>query len=96
MRLSMPGRVDLEAHSNLVLAVGHSTRNFEEFLGLLPAHGVRPLVDVRRFPHSLRHPHFDGEVLSKWLPCEGGISYRHLPGLGPAGARYAIRQTPAA
>jgi uncharacterized protein (DUF488 family) len=84
--------VDPEARSNLFLTVGHSTRTFEEFLGLLRAHGVRRLVDVRRFPHSLRHPHFDGEVFSKRLPREGEISYRHLPGLG--GRRRPLRDSP--
>ncbi len=74
--------MDPEARSNLFLTVGHSTRTFEEFLGLLRAHGVRRPVDVRRFPHSLRQPHFDGEVFSKRLPREGEISYRHLPRLG--------------
>jgi uncharacterized protein (DUF488 family) len=74
--------VDDEARSSLVLTVGHSTRTFEEFLGLLLAHGARRLVDVRRFPHSPRHPHFDAEALSERLPREGGIGYRHLPGLG--------------
>jgi uncharacterized protein (DUF488 family) len=51
-------RADDEARSKLVLTVGHSTRTFEELLGLLRAHGARRLVDVRRFPHSPRHPHF--------------------------------------
>jgi hypothetical protein len=76
------GRADDKARSNLVLTVGHSTRTFEELLGVLLAHGARRLVDVRRFPHSLRHPHFDAEAISKRLPREGGIGYRHLPGLG--------------
>jgi uncharacterized protein (DUF488 family) len=86
------GRTDLEARSNLVLTVGHSTRSFVEFLSLMRAHGVRRLVDVRRFPHSPRHPHFDEGALSEWLPREGGITYRHLPGLG--GRRRALRDSP--
>jgi uncharacterized protein (DUF488 family) len=79
---AMTGRADPEAHSNLVLTVGHSTRTFEELLSLLRAHGVCRLVDVRRFPHSSRHPHFDGEALSGRLYREGAIRYSHLPGLG--------------
>jgi uncharacterized protein (DUF488 family) len=75
-------RADDEARSKLVLTVGHSTRTFEELLGLLRTHGARRLVDVRRFPRSPRHPHFDAEAISKRLPQEGGIGYRHLPGLG--------------
>src|SRR5215203_7479660 len=53
---AMTGRVDPEAHSNLVLTVGHSTRTFKEFLSLLRAQGVRRLVDVRRFPPLLASP----------------------------------------
>jgi uncharacterized protein (DUF488 family) len=73
---------DPEAHSNLVLTVGHSRRTFVELLSLLRAHGVCRLVDVRRFPHSPRHPHFDGAALSERLCREGAICYLHLPGLG--------------
>jgi uncharacterized protein (DUF488 family) len=86
------GRADDEAHSNLVLTVGHSTRTFEELLGLLRAHGARRLVDVRRFPHSPRYPHFDAEALSERLPREGGIGYRHQPGLG--GRRRPLPDSP--
>jgi uncharacterized protein (DUF488 family) len=78
----MTGRVDPKAHSKPVLTVGHSTRTFEELLSLLRAYGVCRLVDVRRFPHSPRHPHFDGEALSERLCREGAISYSHLAGLG--------------
>ena len=71
----MKGMADDEAHPNL--ALGHSTRTFEELLGLLRGHGALHLVDVRRFPRSPRHPHLDGEAISKRLPREGGIGYRH-------------------
>jgi uncharacterized protein (DUF488 family) len=89
---AMTGRADPEAHSNLVLTIGHSTRTFEELLSLLRAHSVCRLVDVRRFPHSPRHPHFDGETLSERLLREGEISYRHLPGLG--GRRRPLPDSP--
>ncbi len=67
--------------SPLVLTVGHSTRSFERFAELLLANGVERLVDVRRFPHSPRHPHFGEKSLPGRL-CEQGIGYLHLPGLG--------------
>ncbi len=35
------------------------------------------LADVRRFPGSRRHPHFDAESLASAVP-----GYVHLPGLG--------------
>ncbi len=65
----------------LVLTVGHSTRSFERFAELLLANGVERLVDVRRFPHSPRHPQFGEEVLPGRLG-EQGIGYLHLLGLG--------------
>ena len=38
-------------------------------------------MDVRRFPVSRRHPHFDGEALAATL-AEAGIAYRHAEELG--------------
>jgi uncharacterized protein (DUF488 family) len=38
---------------------------------------VRLVADVRRFPRSRRHPHFNTEVLADALP-----GYAHLPELG--------------
>lgn len=63
------------------LTIGHSTRSFEQFADLLSTNGVECLVDVRRFPHSPRHPQFSEESLPGRLR-EQGIGYRHLPGLG--------------
>jgi hypothetical protein len=34
----------------LVLTVGHSTREQEDFIALLKAHGVKVLMDVRAIP----------------------------------------------
>ena len=64
-----------------IFTIGHSTRTEEEFLELLRAHGVRRLVDVRRFPGSRRYPHFSRESLERVLP-EHGIAYEHAPDLG--------------
>ncbi len=76
---SMAERQPEDAH--LVLTIGHSTRTAEEFLHLLRACGVAWLVDVRRFPHSPRHPQFGAESLPGRLR-EKGIGYVQLPGLG--------------
>lgn len=74
-----------------VLTIGHSTRTTEEFLGLLRVKGVTLLADVRRFPHSPRHPRFDVAHLPGAL--EGaGIRYEHLPGLG--GRRRPLPDSP--
>jgi uncharacterized protein (DUF488 family) len=64
-----------------VYTIGHSTRALDEFIGLLHAHGVTQLADVRTIPKSRRHPHFVGLAMSESLPA-AGISYRHLAGLG--------------
>lgn len=61
--------------------IGHSTRTFEELLGLLKREGVSHLVDVRAFPASARYPHFNKQSLELALP-EHGIRYTHFPALG--------------
>jgi uncharacterized protein (DUF488 family) len=64
-----------------IYTIGHSTRTAEEFLGLLREHGIRLLVDVRRFPGSRRHPQFGRDALAASLE-EAGIAYRHEEALG--------------
>jgi uncharacterized protein (DUF488 family) len=64
-----------------VWTIGHSTRTLDALAALLGAHGVIRVVDVRRFPHSRRHPHFDTAALARDLPA-AGIAYAHAPGLG--------------
>ena len=64
-----------------VWTVGHSTRAAEEFLGLLRAHGVDAIADVRRFPGSRRHPHFGRDQLEPFLTANG-IHYAWMPELG--------------
>ncbi len=65
----------------LILTIGHSTRPVAEFVGLLLAHGVRRLVDVRTVPRSRHNPQFNRETLPALL-AENGIGYCHMPGLG--------------
>lgn len=64
-----------------VWTVGHSTRNAEEFMKILKAHGIEVLVDVRMFPGSRRYPQFNKPALSESL-SEHGIEYKHEPRLG--------------
>jgi uncharacterized protein (DUF488 family) len=61
--------------------IGHSTRTWEVFVGMLRDGGIATLVDVRRFPGSRRNPWFAGEAMAAALP-DAGIGYRHLPDLG--------------
>jgi uncharacterized protein (DUF488 family) len=65
----------------LIYTIGHSTRAIDEFIGLLSAHGVQQLADVRTIPKSRRHPQFAKEALSVSLPA-AGIAYRHVAELG--------------
>ncbi len=74
-----------------MLTVGHSNRPLDEFLGLLKAHHVDLLVDVRTIPRSRHNPQFNTDDLGASL-AEQGIAYEHMPGLG--GLRHARRDSP--
>jgi uncharacterized protein (DUF488 family) len=70
----------------IVLTVGHSTRTLKEFIGLLHAHDVSRVVDVRTVPRSMYNPQFNKTSLPGRLK-KAGIGYVHLPKLG--GLRHA-------
>lgn len=61
--------------------VGHSTRNFEEFIKLLESFKIEILVDVRHFPVSRKFPQYNKDNLKDSLPKKG-IEYIHLVDLG--------------
>ena len=65
----------------VLYTIGHSTRSLDAFVGLLEAHGVTQLADIRTVPRSRRHPHFVREALADSM-SHSGIVYRHFPGLG--------------
>jgi uncharacterized protein (DUF488 family) len=69
-----------------IFTVGHSTRTLDELIAILAAHGVKLLVDVRRYPASRRHPHFARESLERALPA-AGVAYAWVPALGGRRAR---------
>jgi len=48
---------------------------------VLVRHDVGTIADVRRFPGSRRHPHFESETMAAAL-ATAGIGYVHLPSLG--------------
>lgn len=74
-----------------IFTVGHSTRSFDEFLGLLRHNGMACLVDVRTAPTSRRLPHFSKEALERSL-SEQEIAYLHMKELG--GWRRPRRNSP--
>lgn len=65
----------------MIYTIGHSNLDAEAFVSVLRAHHVERIADVRRFPASRRHRHFNREHLQQFLP-EHGIGYRHFEALG--------------
>jgi uncharacterized protein (DUF488 family) len=76
--------------SPIVLTIGHSTRTIEEFIGLLQAHAVSRVVDVRTVPRSRHNPQFNHDLLPDSLK-KAGLRYVHMPKLG--GLRHARRDS---
>jgi uncharacterized protein (DUF488 family) len=61
--------------------IGHSTRSIAEFIEALASFEITVLADVRSFPGSRRHQHFNREQMAVSLPV-AGIDYQHFPELG--------------
>lgn len=64
-----------------IFTVGHSTRPIDDLIGLLKAHGIEHLVDVRTVPKSRFNPQFGGDQLAASLAA-ADIRYTHMAGLG--------------
>lgn len=75
-----------QGSATVVLTIGHSTRSLKELIGLLHAHRIGRVVDVRTIPRSRRNPQFNKETLPAALRA-ARIKYRHSPKLG--GLRHA-------
>jgi uncharacterized protein (DUF488 family) len=74
----------------VIFTIGHSTHSAETFVGLLRAHQIAQVADVRTVPRSRRHPHFSQDSLAALLP-RTGLRYRHFPELG--GLRKPLRDS---
>jgi len=61
-----------------IFTIGHSRHTAEHFSGLLEAHGVRTVADVRAHPGSRRVPWTNSGRIAEELP----VHYVHLPELG--------------
>jgi uncharacterized protein (DUF488 family) len=61
--------------------VGHSNVSVDVLLDALRSADIQRVVDVRMFPQSRRHPHFNRDRLAATL-LEAGIAYTHMPSLG--------------
>jgi uncharacterized protein (DUF488 family) len=64
-----------------IFTIGHSNHPIDRFLELLQRHAIEELIDIRRFPGSRKHPHFNRESLREVLDRQG-IAYRWIEGLG--------------
>ena len=64
-----------------VWTIGHSSRTFTEFLGLLESQRIERVADVRRHAGSRAHPHFNPDPLAAAL-AGSGIEYCPFPDLG--------------
>lgn len=71
--------------------IGHSTRPWEVFVGMLADAGIEVLADVRRFAGSRRNPQFSRDAMPDALAA-AGIRYWPLPALG--GRRDPVPGTP--
>jgi uncharacterized protein (DUF488 family) len=61
----------------MIYTIGHGTRSLDDLVAVLHWAGVQLLIDVRRWPGSRRHPHFDRESLEHVLPDQGvGYEWR--------------------
>lgn len=69
-----------------VFTIGHSTRELAILIGMLHAHGIEKLIDVRTVPRSRKNPQFNRDTLPAALRA-AGIDYTHMAGLG--GLRHA-------
>ena len=65
----------------MIYTIGHSTRPSDVFVGLLKAHGIQTLVDVRTIPRSRHNPQYNGDTLAATLAAHR-IAYVHEPALG--------------
>jgi uncharacterized protein (DUF488 family) len=64
-----------------IVTIGHSNHPLDRFLDLLAQYEVEALVDIRRFPGSRKHPHFNRDNLAAALQ-KADVEYRWLEALG--------------
>lgn len=64
-----------------IFTLGHSTRDWEDFLEILEGNKIHQLIDVRTIPKSRHNPQFNTDVMAKKLP-KSKIHYLWMKGLG--------------
>jgi uncharacterized protein (DUF488 family) len=74
----------------VIFTIGHSTHAIDEFVGMLQAHEIQAVADVRTIPKSLHNPQFNKDELKESLR-EAHIRYAHFKKLG--GLRHAAKDS---
>ncbi len=74
----------------VIFTVGHSSHPIDEFVGLLHAHGIKEIVDVRSIPKSRHNPQFNSDTLKASLE-QAHIRYKLLEKLG--GLRHTTKDS---
>ena len=80
-----------------IYTIGHSNHSLEQFVGLLGAHEIETLVDIRSYPGSRKFPWFGRKELEVTLPIRyvwlgeslGGRRRGQVEGSGNEGWRSA-------
>jgi len=67
--------MELDPKHKTVYTLGHSNRNEEEFFHLLKKYHIDTVVDVRRYPSSLKFQHFNSGHLKRALKPFGIIYF---------------------
>lgn len=81
----------MDTQTGTLWSIGHSTRPFEVFAGMLGEARIEVLADVRRYAGSRRNPQYSVEAMAESL-AQVGIEYVSMPDLG--GRRTARPDTP--
>jgi uncharacterized protein (DUF488 family) len=69
------------SEQKIVWTIGHSTQSIEAFMAVLHSFQIKKVVDIRMYPGSRRHPHFNKEALEASMP-ESNVKYCHMVSLG--------------
>jgi uncharacterized protein (DUF488 family) len=75
-----------------IWTIGHSTRTSDQLVQMLSSFQVGIVVDVRRFPHSRRHPQFNTDELRRSL-FQKNMKYEYL-GDDLGGFRHPVPTSP--
>jgi len=76
--------------SEIIYALGYSTRTISDFMKILDAHSIKLVADIRKIPKSRYNPQFNETSLKSSLQRHD-IKYCYLPGLG--GLRKTVKDS---